>query len=273
MLSRRLCALLLIVAPGLLAAQGAPTQSELDAISARGRALAAYQRAAWTASSQLLAQNPDPWKAQRYVAYHADSGWVVAFGRLSAARDTFYVSHIGIPAAINGARIDSLFEFESFAEPGPDTDYLVRAARAMDHAVISLGATSRPYSAAAIPTENGDWFVYLTPAADVGNVWPLGDDVRYRISADGDRILETRRMHNGLIDEATSTRGDGARLAVGRHRTALHDTPEDSDVFHVLARHPQVPQIVVSRHFQFVIGVDGSIRLAQERETAVGAAR
>src|SRR5437764_15406356 len=109
MLSRSMFTLLLVVAPGIVAAQGAPTQNRLDEVSSRGRALAGYQRAAWTASAQLLATNPDPWKVQRYVAYHADSGWVVAFGRLSTDRDTFYVSHIGIPAARDGQRVEQTF--------------------------------------------------------------------------------------------------------------------------------------------------------------------
>ena len=273
MLSRSACTCVLLLGPAIIGAQRAPTQSELDSISARGRALAGYQRAALIASTQLIAKNPDPWKAQRYVAYHADSGWVVAFGRLNASRDTFYVSNIGIPAAMNGTRVDSVFEFVNFDEPGPDIDFLVRASRAMDNAVVALGPTARPYSAAALPADNGDWYVYLTPAADIASVWPLGDDVRYRISWDGERVLDTRHMHRGLIEEASTTRSDGARLAVGQHRTALRDEPEDSDVFHVLMRRPQARQVVVTRHFQFVIGLDGSIRLATGRETVVGATR
>jgi hypothetical protein len=273
MLSRSVGTCVLALLPAVVSAQRAPTQNELDSISARGRALAGYQHAAWTASTQLVAKNPDSWIAQRYVAYHADSGWVVAFGRLNAHRDTFYVSNIGIPAAINGTRVDSVFEFVTFDQPGPDVDYLVRAARAMDKAVMTLGATARPYSAAALPAENGEWLVYLTPAANITNVWPLGDDVRYRLSADGERVLETRRMHNGVIEEASTARTDGARLAVGQHRTALRDEPEDSDVFHVLMRRPQAPQIVLTRHFQYIIGVDGSIKLATGKETLVGTTR
>lgn len=273
MLSRSACTLVLAVVPTAVSAQRAPTQSELDSITARGRALAAYQRAALTATTQLVAKNPDPSQDQRYVAYHADSGWVVAFGRLNAGRDTFYVSNIGIPAAVNGKRVDSLFEFVTFHEPGPDVDYLVRAARAMDNAVIALGATKRAYSAAALPADDGNWFVYLTPAADITDVWPLGDDVRYRMSPDGDRILETRCLHDGMVEEASTPREDGARLAVGRHRTALRDEPEDSDVFHVLTRRPQAPQVVVTKHFQYLIGVDGSIRLVTGKATVVGAMR
>ena len=273
MLSRRTGSLvtlgLMLVVAGTGAAQSAPGQQELDAVSARGRALAGYQHAAWMASAQLLATNPDPWMVQRYVAYHADSGWVVAFGRMNVQRDTFYVSHIGIPTAVNGQRVDSLFEFETFQEPGPDTDFLVRAARAMDLAVLTHGATSRAYSAGAIPDESGDWLVYLLPSADAANVWPLGDDVRYRVSSDGTRILETHRMHAGMVETAKVT--NAAHLTIRRSGKALHDLPEDSDVFHVLMS--RTATTIATRHFNYLIGADGSIRLAQGKETVVGSAR
>jgi hypothetical protein len=254
-------------------AQHGASQQQLDEISARGRALAGYQRAAWTASTQLLATNPDPWQVQRYVAYHADSGWVVAFGRLNTERDTFYVSHIAIPAAVNGQRVDSVFEFQTFASPGPDTDFLVRAARAMDVATMTLGVTARAYSVAAIPNEKGEWLVYLTPSADAANVWPLGDDVRYRVSEDGRRVLETHRMHEGMmVANRGAGRGDARLVAKGAGK-ALRDLPEDSDVFHVLMNRPAAAEIVVTPHRQYRIEADGSIRLLQSKETVVGATR
>ncbi|MFL5640704.1 MAG: hypothetical protein ACJ78M_15140, partial [Gemmatimonadaceae bacterium] len=168
----------------------------------------------------------------------------------------------------NGQRVDSLFEFETFPESAPDTDFLVRAARAMDLAVMTLGPTRRPYSAAALPNENGDWLVYLTPSADVANTWPLGDDVRYRVTAEGSRILETRRMHVGMVESK-----DQARLTAGKQRKAVQDLPEDSDVFHVLIGRPPVARVVVTARHQYVIGVDGSIKLAAGKETVVGATR
>ena len=252
----------------------APSQKQLDEVSERGRALAGYQHAAWTASAQLLATSPDPWKAQRYVAYHADSGWVVAFGRLNTDRDTFYVSHIAVPAAVDGRRVDSLFEFHTFAEPGPDVDFLVRAARAIDLAVITHGMTRRPYSAAAIPNDTGEWLVYMTPSADAANRWPLGDDVRYRISADGMRVLDTHRLHDGIV-EADRRAGvsDPSRLVARKGPKPLRDLPEDTDVFHVLMGRPATPEIVATRRFRYEIGVDGAIRLLPGKETVVGAAR
>ena len=261
---------LMFVVAGTSGAQSAPSQQELDSVTGRGRALAGYQRAAWIASAQLVATNPDPWKVQRYVAYHADSGWVVAFGRMNAQRDTFYVSHIGVPAAVNGQRVDSLFEFETFAQPGADTDFLVRAAKAMDLAVLTHGATSRPYAAAAIPDDNGQWLVYLTPSADVANVWPLGDDVRYRVSADGTRLLETRRMHAGMVDTESEV---STQLTSRRTGRPLHDLPEDSDVFHVLMSRQPRPTSVATRHFNYLIDADGSIKVVQGKATVVGSTR
>lgn len=262
---------LMFVVAATSGAQSAPSQRELDSVTSRGRALAGYQRAAWTASMQLLATNPDPWKVQRYVAYHADSGWVVAFGRMNAQRDTFYVSHIGVPVAVNGQRVDSLFEFETFAQPGPDTDFLLRAAKAMDLAVVTHGATSRPFSAAAIPNDNGEWLVYLTPSADAASVWPLGDDVRYRVSSDGSRILETHKMHAGMVDADNEV---GTRqLATRRSGKPLHDLPEDSDVFHVLISRQPRSTSVATRHFNYLIDADGSIKLVQGKTTVVGSTR
>jgi hypothetical protein len=250
-------------------AQSAPAQAQLDAITARGRALAGYQRAAWNATVQLMATNPDPGQVQRYVAYHADSGWVVAFGHLDSQRDTFYVSNIAVPALVNGQRVDSLFEFHKF-EAAPDIDFLVRATRAMDTAVAAMGPKTRPYRAAAIPAENGDWWVYLTPASDFTSAFPLGDDVRFRISADADRILETRRMHKGIVEYNRGDRPGAAKLVASSHKTSLRDEPEDSDIYYVLSRRPQVPEIVETKHFRYLVDLDGSIKLLQGHETVVG---
>jgi hypothetical protein len=46
----------------------------------------------------------------------------------------------------------------------------------------------------------------------------------------------------------------------------LDDRPEDTDVFLVLSRKPQVPEYVVSQSFYFRIEVDGEI-IAYDRET------
>jgi hypothetical protein len=39
----------------------------------------------------------------------------------------------------------------------------------------------------------------------------------------------------------------------------MDDIPEDSDVFHVLARSPKVPELVVTEKYVYQVKVDGSI--------------
>lgn len=46
----------------------------------------------------------------------------------------------------------------------------------------------------------------------------------------------------------------------------LDDRPEDTDVFLVLSRKPQVPEYIISQSFYFRIEVDGEI-IAYDRET------
>ena len=279
--------LLALIAPPLVAWAQAPaavsgratpaappvTAAELAEISERGRALAGYQQAVWRAYSQLLASKPDPRLVQRYVAYRADSGWVVAFGRLNVTRDTFFVSHVGIPAVIDGTRVDTLFGVETMETPGPDTDYLVRAARAIDTATALFWPRSRPYEAAALPAPDGSWWVYVLPAPNRAGSWPLGDDMRYHISRDGRNILGARRMHVGTIDFDRTKKADDARFVAGVHNTLVGDVPEDSDVFHVLTRRPRVFEYVFTPRFLYMINEDGSIRLVLGRGPEVGATR
>ena len=272
-------ALAMAALPRLAAAQTTaaaplpPAASTLDQISGRGHALAGYERAAWRAYAQLLALKPDPRFTQRYIAYRSDSGWAVAFGKLNTTRDTFYVSHVAIPALVDGKRVDTVFAIQTLPTLGPDTDYLVRAARAIDTATSLFWPTNRPYDTAVLPAGDGTWWVYVLPAPNREGVWPLGDDMRYRVSADGHSILETRRMHIGMIEYDRSKRPPETRLVAGIHHTIVSDLPEDSDVFHVLTRTPRVFEYVFTPRFLYMINEDGSIRFILGRGAVAGASQ
>ena len=250
-----------------------PETATLEEITARGRALAAYERAAWRAHAQLLALRPDPRFTQRYIAYQADSGWAVAFGRLNTSRDTFFVSHVGIPAVVDGKRVDTLFTIQPMETPAADTGYLVRAARAIDTATALFWPTVRPYDTAVLPAADGSWWVYIVPAPNREGVWPLGDDMRFRISADGRSVREGRRMHLGTMEFDRTKRTPETRLAAGVHHTVVSDLPEDSDVFHVLTRAPRVFEYVFTPNFLYMINEDGSIRFILGRPTVTRASQ
>jgi hypothetical protein len=241
--------LIAFVLPVALLAQSqvsAPTESELAEITARGRALAAYDFASWHGTDAVMALKPTEGSVRRYIARSTPNGWVVAFGRLTAARDTFLVAYEAVRTAQSG-------EYEGFtgvahAKPIVDTDYYLHAARALDTASADFGAVQRPYNVAALPTAYGNWYVYLYPAPTISGVWPLGADTRYTISA----VIEfgARRMQ---------APAPGATIEAGSHTAVLAEIPEDTDVYHVITRTPRVPEYVMTDHFVYKIDIDGKI--------------
>jgi hypothetical protein len=252
--------LLLLCAASIAQAQvDRPTDSQLADITARGRALAAYDFAAWHGTDAVTPLKPTPGTVTRYIARETPKGWVVAFGRLTASRDTFLVAYEAVRTSTTG-------EFEGFtgvshATPVVDTGYFVRAARAIDTATIEFGPVRRSYNVAALPAPSGNWWVYLFPAPTITGVWPLGADARLLISADGRTILERRRLHNSVIEFSASRvqKPAGSAMQAGMHTAVVAEIPEDTDVYHVLTRSPKVPEYVMTDHFIYRIDTDGKI--------------
>lgn len=239
------------------------SRAELDAISARGREIAAYDAAAWHGTDAVLAVHPAEGRVRAYLARRrADDLWEVAFGRLSRNSDTFYVAYRAMQA-----RPGSDAFLASVVEPTEsDTGYLARGARALDLAVQDHGRVTRPYNRVVIAKpDSQEWYVYLMPAPTRAGYWPLGADTRYHISSDGRQILGKRRLHNTVLEYGPPQKSGGARLEAGYHSAVLDDRPEDTDVFLVLSRRPQVPEYIVSQSFYFRIDVDGRI-VAYDRE-------
>jgi hypothetical protein len=245
-----------------------PNDSTLGAITARGRALAAYDAAAWHASDALMALTAAPQGVTGYVVRQAEAGWVVAFGRLSDDRSSFVVAYEARPGADSSRNAG--YTATALSPPLADTGYYARAARAIDTARAAFGAVQRPYNVAALPAPGGEWWVYLVPAPTVAGVWPLGGDARYRVSADGRRVLERRQLHRAVIEFGAEPAPAGGRVEAGTHVAVLDDVPEDTDVFHVLTRTPKVPQYVVTNAFVYNIATDGTIRLLGRREAVLG---
>lgn len=236
-----------------------PTVTQLTEITARGRALAAYDSAAWHGTDAVAALKPASGSIERYIVRSTPTGWVVAFGRLTAARDTFLISY----QAVNAAQAGQFKGFTGIAHDKRlvDTDYYVRAARALDTAAVDFGPVQRSYNLASLPGPQGNWWVYVYPAPTVWGVWPLGADTRYLISADGRTILEKRRLHNSVIEFSARSLPPqpGATIQAGTHTAVLAEIPEDTDVFHVLTRAPRVPEYVMTDHFIYRIDTDGKI--------------
>ena len=120
----------------------------------------------------------------------------------------------------------------------------------------------RPYNVAILPAEKSQWWVYFVPAPTQEGIWPLGGDFRYLITPDGSRVVERRQLHKSIIENPPPKPEGDNQLVAGMHSHVLDDIPEDTDVFHVLQRQPNVPELVVTKEFVFAIEADGSIKFA-----------
>ena len=231
-----------------------PTPAELLAITARGKILAEYDVAAWHATDVVQDQKPEKGSTRYYIAKKGDAGWLVVFGRLNETHDKFLTLY----QATQGTRPE-FFTVKKFDPPVASTDFYFCAAKAFESALKDLGPVNRPYNAYAIPSQTGQLYVYLLPAQTENGIYPLGGDVRYTFTADGNAMVEKRQMHKSIL-EFTIQKGTVA----GSHTHVLSLTPEDSDVFYVLTRKPAIPEYVGTMDKKiWVIQTDGTILLGK----------
>jgi hypothetical protein len=255
-------ALLMVLLPACLALadmgqkeSDAPSTSELDAVTARGRMLEEYDVAAWYATDAVDALKPDKATAPAYIARKTKAGWEVVFGRLNEGRDQFLISY----RAIQGANPQD-FVAKKVDPVSADRGFYLSAAKALDTAGRDFGRQTRPYNTYILPASGSQLYVYFLPGQTVQGVYPLGADVRYTISADGGTVVEKRQMHKALIENKSSPK-PGETVAAGYHNHVANNLPEDSDVFHVLNRKPLMPEYVAGpdKHV-YQIETDGTIK-------------
>jgi len=243
----------LLLLPSRAGASGKPSEAELAAITARGQMLAEYDTAAWHATDAVMAAHPKADSSGRYIAHKTEAGWIVDFGRLNGPGDKFLVDYEAVQAG-------GQYTVKSFDPAREDVGWNLAAAKGIETATQDFGRTDRPYNIAALPRTSGGMYVYLYPAQVKEGVYPLGADVRYRVSPDGTKITEKRQLHKTIIESAPA--GADVKVASGYHTHVLSDVPEDTDVLLVLTRQPRVPELVMTPAFMYTIGVDGKITVA-----------
>ena len=261
-MNRKGLALIIFVAATLLFmavaanASHRPSTSELASITERGRLLAEYDTAAWQATDAVMAAHPKAEPSGRYIARKTLAGWVVDFGQLNATGDRFFVAY-------EATQTGSLerFEVRGFDPMREDAGWNLAAAKGIETATKDFGRTDRPYNVAVLPATQGSMYVYLYPAQVKAGIYPLGADIRYRLSPDGAKITEKRPLHQTVIEYAAPA-GTSEKAAGGYHTHVLTDLPEDTDVFLVLTRRPRVPEFVGAGAYMYTIDVDGKITMA-----------
>jgi hypothetical protein len=190
----------------------------------------------------------------RYVARKTAAGWVVAFGKLNETGDAFLVAY----DATLGSDPQH-FTVKTYDPPQSDTGFFFIAAKAIEISLQNSRLENRPYNTYVLPLDSGQLYVYVLPAQTVTDVYPLGGDVRYLVSADGTKIIETRQLHKSILEIKRSAPA-GSKPAGGYHTHILTDTPEDTDVFHVLRQTQPLPEAVGTKSGIYMVEVDGTIK-------------
>jgi hypothetical protein len=245
-----------IVFPTVATSQGAPAPSpaELAAITARGRFVAEYDQAAWhgsDAAQAVAGKNTDGLAV--FIGQKVASEWVVDFGALDAAGTSFLTVY-----EAKGPDTQH-FTVQSFTPARVDSGFLVAAAHAIKITQANFeAAPGRTYNVAVMPNEDGTMYVYLYPA-QTSAIVPLGGDGRFKVSADGLTILETHRMHRAIIEINPPSPPSGTHAVGMFHSDIYSSVPEDTDVFHVLASRPPMPEYVAAKGNWYLIDPDGTI--------------
>lgn len=190
----------------------------------------------------------------RYIARKSDGHWIVVFGRFSETEDAFLIVY----EAIQGSSPKE-FSIKTYDHHRKTAD-----SSALPHE----GFKSRwktPISKADPTTRmffhwtGGEFYVYILPAQTTADVYPHGGDTRYLLSADGSQIIETRQLHKTILENKREPSSDTKTVA-GYHTHILTDTPEDTDVFHVLRQSPPLPEYVGTKSDTYVVNADGTIK-------------
>ncbi len=240
-----------------------PTAAALAEITERGRLLAEYDAAAWHSTDAVLALKPAEGSLGRYVAKKTGSTWIVVYGKLSDARDKFLISY-----AATREQASDQFAVERYDPPREDSEFYLSGARAIETALGAFSGEQRPYNVAVVPANSGKLYVYVYPARTHADVYVLGGDARYLISADGTTIEQTRRMHKSIIETKdpikTDAAKDGYKPVMGIHNHILDDIPEDTDVLYAMTRKPAAPEMIVTWEYTYMVMSDGSIEYRGE---------
>jgi hypothetical protein len=246
---------LVLCTPSFSAQKNQPlSPSELAAITARGRFLAEYDIASWHSTDAVLALKPVEGAVGRYVARKEDGRWVVAFGRFNEAKDAFLIVY---EATQGGSPSD--FSVRTYNPPKADTEFFYFAAKGIQISLENSHLEQRAYNTYVVPLDSGEFYVYVLPAQTTSDVYPLGGDTRFLLSADGSKIIETRQLHKTILERRSE-----ASSVAGYHTHVLTDQPEDSDVFHVLRQSRPLPEYVGTKSgLIYVINVDGTIKVGK----------
>lgn len=228
----------------------------LAGVTQRGSALYEYDQAAWHGTDAFLSLHPEHNGFTNYFCVKGPSGWSVLFGGWNSERKSLLIVYearqTGEPGKFTAQKLDP---------PREATDREMAMERALELAGASFPRAQRSYNSAVLPAPGGNWYVYLYPAQTKDGVWPLGGDVRFTISANGEQIIEKRQLHKAILDMEFKP---DIHPVAGYHVHVLSEVPEDTDVLYVLNRKPSIPEYIGAGKYIFIVNTNGSIKFQKK---------
>jgi hypothetical protein len=245
--------------------QSADLKTTLAGITHRGRELYAYDQAATNGTDAIFALKPNTTGLTHYICMRTPKGWRVIFPKWNEAHTSVVVAYDAIETA------PGKFQAHTFDPPKAGDKQLQTYALALELAIHDFTQPKRPYNTAILPAPGGNLYVYLYPGQIKANTWPIGGDVRYTVSSDGEKIIDKRPLHKSILDAQAKP---GSNEVAGYHFHVVTTLPEDTDVLYVLNRKPSMPEYIGIEDTMkpaemkkfFLINTDGSISTASEKD-------
>lgn len=244
--------------------QTADLKATLAGITKRGRALYDYDQASALGTDAIFSLKPKPATAglTHYLCVHTPKGWRFVFLKWNAAHDHVVIAYDAVETTAGK------FTARKLDPPEEGSKEIQVEELALELAINDFKKPSRPYNSSILHAPGGNFYVYLYPGQIKADAWPIGGDVRYTISSDGQRIIEKRQLHKSILDAQPKA---GSNDVAGYHFHILTDLPEDTDVLYVMNRKPSMPEYIGvdgAKKF-YLVNTDGSISTAEDKPAAV----
>lgn len=117
--------------------KSAGREVDLAAITERGRAIYAYDQAAWHGTDAIFELKPEMKGMAHYICSKSASGWVVVFPKWNAAHDQLTVVY-------EARETDGKYAARKLDAPAAADNDTVAKERALELAIAEFPAPSRP---------------------------------------------------------------------------------------------------------------------------------
>jgi len=243
---------------GMAQSPARPSDQELRAITEGGRRIASYHEAIVT-SRKRFEESTDFGDQVRPVVVDRNGVWHVVFISREVQAGDVKVWRL-VADAVFRPRAGEVERLDVVDPPKPPPTDAQAAMRAIETAragaQAQLDAVPPPFAEAVFRDKGGTFTVYLQSRTGTRAVSRIGSDLKAKISADGNQVLEIAPLH-GRGESVDVPPGDGRTPTLHSH--ARGDLPTETDVALVIESPHIAPHLVLTPAWILRIEADGMV--------------